>query len=99
MTDLQKAAIEEKTTFKNDDNKLRSAAFAVLVVKTLLDLTEEAIECLTEGGGDFGIDAIEVGDVQDSEFSVTIFQGKYKTDLEGTSNFPQSGIEKLIQTV
>ena len=100
LAERQKAAIEEKAKFKNDDNKLRSAAFVVLVVKTLLDLTgEEAIECLTEGGGDFGVDAIEVGEVQDGEFSVTIFQGKYKADLEGTSNFSQTGIEKLIQAV
>ena len=85
LADRQKTAIEEKENFKNDDTKLRSTAFVVLVVKTLLDLTEEeAIECLTEGGGDFGVDAIEVGEVLDGEFSVTIFQGKYKSDLEGT---------------
>jgi hypothetical protein len=100
LAERQKTAIEEKAKFKNDDNKLRSAAFVVLVVKTLLDLTEEeAIECLTEGGADFGVDAIEVGEVHDGEFSVTIFQGKYKADLVGTSNFPQTGIEKLIQAV
>lgn len=64
MADRQKTAIEEKARFKNDDNKLRSAAFVVLSVKTLLDLTEEeAIECLTEGGGDFGVDAIEIGEI------------------------------------
>lgn len=100
LAERQKTAIEERAKFKNDDNKLRSAAFVVLVVKTLLDLTEEeAVECLTEGGGDFGVDAIEVGEAQDSEFSITLFQGKYKADLEGTSNFPQTGIEKLIQAV
>lgn len=100
LAERQKTTIEEKVRFTNDENKLRSASFVVLVVKTLLDLTEEeAIECLTEGGGDFGVDAIEVGEVLDGEFSVTIFQGKYKPDLEGTSNFPQTGIEKLIQAV
>lgn len=100
LADRQKEAIEDKASFRNDENKLRSAAFVVLVVKTLLDLTEEeAIECLTEGGGDFGVDAVEVGEVQDGEFSVTLFQGKYKADLQGTSNFPQTGIEKLIQAV
>ena len=100
LADRQKTAIEEKAKFKNDGNKLRSAAFVVLSVKTLLDLTEEeAIDCLTEGGGDFGVDAIEIGEIQDSEFSVTLFQGKYKSELEGTSNFPQTGIEKLIQAV
>ena len=100
LADRRKSAIEEKVRFKNDDNKLRSSAFVVLSVKILLAVTEEeAIECLTEGGGDFGVDAIEIGEIQDSEFSVTLFQGKYKFDLEGASNFPQTGIEKLIQAV
>lgn len=100
LVERLKIEIEDKAKFKNDENKLRSAAFVVLVVKTILDLTEEeAIECLTEGGGDFGVDAIEVGEVHDGEFSVTLFQGKYKADLEGTANFPQTGIEKLIQAV
>lgn len=100
LAERQQTAIERQSKFKNDHSKLRSAAFVVLVVKTLLYLTEEeAIECLTEGGGDFGVDAIEVGEVLDGEFSVTIFQGKYKSKLEGTSNFPQTGIEKLIQAV
>lgn len=100
LAERQKDQIEEKANFKNDEAKLRSAAFVVLVVKTLLDLPEdEAIECLTEGGGDFGVDAIEVGEVQDGEFTVTLFQGKYKADLEGAANFPQTGIEKLIQAV
>lgn len=100
LAERQKDLIKEKITFGNDEIKLRSTAFVVLVVKTLLDITEEeAIDCLTEGGGDFGVDAIEVGEFQDGEFSVTLFQGKYKADLEGTSNFPQTGIEKLIQAV
>ncbi|TAA74712.1 MAG: AIPR protein [Candidatus Electronema aureum] len=98
LAERQKATIEEKVGFNNNDDKLRSAAFVVLVVKTLLDLTEEeAVECLTEGGGDFGVDAVEVGEVQDGEFGVTLFQGKYKSNLDGESNFPQTGIEKLIQ--
>lgn len=100
LAERQKKSIEEIARFNHNDNKLHSASFVVLAVKTLLDLTEEeAVECLTEGGGDFGVDAIEVGEVQDGEFSVTLFQGKYKFDLEGRSNFSQTGIEKLIQAV
>ena len=100
LAERRKSDIGEKANFLNDENKLRSAAFVVFTVKTILDLTEEeAIECLTEGGGDFGVDAIEVGEVQDSELRVTLFQGKYKTDLRGESGFPQNGIEKLIQAV
>lgn len=98
LAERQKEAIAEKMNCKSDSAKLRSAAFVALVVKTVLDAIEEAaVECLTEGGGDFGVDAVEVGEVQDGEFGITLFQGKYKTELEGKANFPQTGIEKLIQ--
>lgn len=84
----------------NDILKQRSVAFVFLVVKTVLDLPdEESLDCLTEGGNDFGVDAIHVGDVQDGEFTVTLFQGKYKQDLGGESAFPENGVTKVIQTV
>lgn len=80
---------------------IRSAAFVVLCVKTMLDLTdEEAIDTLTDGGNDFGVDAIEVGDIIDGEFAVTLFQGKYNHEnLEGVKRFPQLGVEKAVQAV
>jgi len=84
-----------------DDTLARSAAFVVLCAKVMLDLDDaEAIDALTEGGNDFGVDAIEVGDVSDGEFAVTLFQGKYLHEkLEGVSGFPQSGVEKAVQAV
>jgi len=83
-----------------DENRRISAAFVLLVVKTYLDVTEEqAFEMLSEGGGDFGVDAIEVSPVLDGEFAVTLFQGKYKRDLEGTGAFPETGVVKAIQAV
>lgn len=49
-----------------DEQKLRSVAFVVLAVKTMLDLTlEESIETLCEGGNDFGVDAVHIGDLID----------------------------------
>lgn len=91
---------ETRLNIKNDEVRSRSAAFVFLVVKTVLDLPDdEALDCLTEGGNDFGVDAIHVGDVQDGEFAVTLFQGKYKQDLEGNSAFPENGVTKVIQTV
>ncbi len=91
---------ETRLNIKNDDVKQRSTAFVFLVVKTVLDLPdEEALDCLTEGGNDFGVDAVHVGDVEDGEFVVTLFQGKYKQDLAGSANFPQNGVEKLIQAI
>lgn len=85
---------------KNDDIKVRSTAFVYLVVKTLLDLSkEEALDALTEGGSDFGVDAVEVSDVQDGEFTVTLFQAKYAQSLDGDKNFPENGMTKAIQAV
>jgi hypothetical protein len=79
----------------------RSVAFVVLCAKVMLELTEdEAVDILTEGGNDFGVDAIEVGDVSDGEFAVTLFQGKYHhANLDGVKGFPQTGVEKAVQAV
>lgn len=83
-----------------DPPRLHAVAFVYLVVRAVLDLPdEEALECLTEGGNDFGIDAIHVGDVQDGEFVVTLVQGKYKHDLSGAGAFPENGVTKVIQAV
>lgn len=85
---------------KNSEVKVRSTAFVYLVVKTLLDLSkEEALEALTEGGADFGVDAVEVSDVQDGEFTVTLLQAKYAQSLDGDKNFPENGVTKAIQAV
>lgn len=93
--------IEEVLESKLDETKARSVAFVVLCVKTLLELNDdEALECLMEGGNDFGIDAIDLSDIVEGEFTVTLFQGKYKhQNLEGTSNFEETGIIKAVQAV
>jgi hypothetical protein len=84
-----------------DDTMARSVAFVALCAKVMLDLTEdEAIETLTEGGNDFGVDTLHIGDVVDGEFTVTLFQAKYHHEnLEGVKGFPQSGVEKAVQAV
>jgi hypothetical protein len=84
-----------------DETKSRSVAFVVLCAKVVLGLTdEEAIEALTEGGNDFGVDAIEVGDLNDGEFVVTLLQGKYHhANLDAVKGFPQNGVEKAVQAV
>ena len=50
-------------------------------------------------GGDFGVDAIYFGPPNDGEFSVTLFQGKYKQGLEGISQFPENGIVKMFDAI
>lgn len=83
-----------------DADRLKSLSFVYLCVKTMLDLPEEeAFDALTEGGQDFGVDAIHISEERDGEFTVSLFQGKYKKDLEGNANFPESGIDALINAI
>ncbi|MHC5536810.1 AIPR family protein [Singulisphaera rosea] len=98
-TDLS-PEFELRLGIKNDPIKQRSLSFVFMVVRALLDLTDdEALDCLTEGGNDFGVDAIHVGDIEDGEFQVTLFQGKYTNNATGANTFPQTGIEKAVQAV
>ena len=82
------------------EDLLRSLAFVHLCVKTMLDLdADETFDCLTEGGGDFGVDALHLSEEIDGEFVVTLFQGKYHRDLEAKSNFEEKGINALINAI
>jgi hypothetical protein len=84
----------------NPGEKLKALSFVYLAVKTVLDLPDdEVFDCLTEGGQDFGVDAIHFTEEQDAEFTVTIFQGKYKNNLSGEANFPESGVQSLINAI
>ena len=80
--------------------KLKSLAFVYLCVQTILDLEDaSAFDCLTEGGGDFGVDAMHISEEYDGEFTVSLFQGKYKNNLEGNANFPEQGVTALINAI
>jgi hypothetical protein len=93
----QKAADELNI---KDETKLKSLAFVHLCVKTVLDLDDDdTFDCLTEGGGDFGVDAMHISDEYDGEFTVSLFQAKYKNSLAGDSNFPENGISSLINAI
>ena len=77
-------------------DSLKSLSFVYLCAKTILDLEpDKAFECLTEGGGDFGVDAIHAQVLGDGDIAITLFQGKYKRKLDGESTFSENGIEKL----
>ncbi|RFC33337.1 MAG: AIPR protein [Candidatus Nitrotoga sp. SPKER] len=81
----------------NDTVKQRSVAFVLLCASTALELSlEDAAELLTEGGNDVGVDALHFSEPDDGEFTVTIFQGKYKKDLKGAANFPENGVKAAI---
>jgi hypothetical protein len=93
----QRAADELHIT---KDDRLHSLSFVYLCVKTMLDIDPvETFDCLTEGGGDFGVDAMHISEDIDGEFIVTLFQGKYHKNLEATSNFEESGINALINAI
>ena len=90
----------EKGISVTDNDKKKSAAFVALCMSSVLQLEiSEAFDLLTEGGGDAGVDGIYVEDVEDSEFAVSIFQGKYKKELEGNSNFSENAVKKMIDIV
>lgn len=81
-------------------DRLKPLAFVYLCVKTMLDLdTRETFDCITEGGGDFGVDAIEVTEETDGEFTVTLFQAKYKTRLDAAAHFPEEGVHALVNAI
>ncbi|MCK2088039.1 AIPR family protein [Thauera aromatica] len=83
-----------------DEGRLRSLAFVYLCVKTMLDLdAREAFDCVTDGSGDFGVDAMQVTEEVDGEFVVTVFQSKYATRLEADGNFDEGGIKALINAI
>lgn len=93
----ERAAVE--LGIKRDD-QLKTLAFVYLCVKTILDLEpEDAFECLTEGSQDFGVDALHVSAEQDGEFTVSLFQGKYRQSLTADAAFPEGEIIKLIRAV
>jgi hypothetical protein len=86
---------------EGDINKQKSSAFVLLCMATVLDIElEETVELLTDGGNDADVDGLFIGEVDDGEFLVTIFQAKYKVkDLSGSANFPENAIEKAIGTI
>lgn len=101
------AVVEEVREFAGavmkitDETRLRSLAFVQLCVQTVLGMnSEEAMDCLTEGGGDFGVDAFHIGESVDGEFVVTLFQCKYThKNLEGAANFDEDGVAKAVNAV
>lgn len=96
-----KPEIEQALGKSLDETTARSVAFVIHCAKVLLNLTDdEALAALTEGGNDFGVDALTVSDVVDGEFTVTLLQGKYNhQNLEGTKGIPEDMVAKSVQAV
>lgn len=99
LTDTIKQQADQELNI-NDPGKLKSLAFVYFCVQTILDLDDSnTFDCLMEGGGDFGVDAIHISEEHDGEFTVSLFQAKYKNDLQGNANFPENGINALINAI
>lgn len=81
-----------------DRVRQKSLAFVVLCAMTALDMPfAEAIELVTEGSGDLDVDAIHCSEIDDGEFTVTLFQGKYThKNLNAASAFPENSIKNLL---
>ncbi|MEL7330240.1 MAG: abortive phage resistance protein, partial [Cyanobacteria bacterium J06559_1] len=63
---IQQQAVEDLSI--SEAGKLKSLAFVYLCAKTILDLEESnTFDCLTEGGGDFGVDAMHISEEYDGE--------------------------------
>lgn len=84
----------------NDENYKVSKSFVLLTVSTYLNIElSEAFSMITDGGDDAGIDAIYIGDTNDLELPVTIFQGKYVFNLEKESNYPANSVLRVINSI
>ncbi|MBE8233416.1 MAG: AIPR family protein [Endozoicomonadaceae bacterium] len=91
--------MKELNIVKNDD-KQRSVALTVFAIKKNLGKTEEeAYECIVDGGQDQGIDGIDYDEIKDNELLITIFQSKYKQNLDGNSSFPENAIMKIKDAI
>ena len=87
-------------TESNDENYKISKSFVLLTVSTYLNIElAEAFSMVTDGGDDAGIDAIYIGDTNDLELPVTIFQGKYVFNLDKESNYPANSVLRVINSI
>jgi hypothetical protein len=95
-----KQQLKTHKTLEKDKHFFISTAFVLLCINRVLEISlESALDCLTEGGNDAGIDGLHIGDLQNNEFIVTLFQGKYKENREGTANFPENAVIKILNTI
>lgn len=85
---------------KVDATLARSLSFVAICVQKRFDLSEdEALDCITDGGNDFGIDAMLIEDVGKDDLLIALFQCKYRHKLDGLHAFPQDGVGKIAQAV
>lgn len=99
---IRKLVSENLDWFVNENGEERklSKAFVLLSISSYLGIElSEALSLVTEGGDDYGVDAIFVGDTINFDFQVIIFQAKYKRNLENDSNYPANYVLRVVNAV
>lgn len=91
----------ESDLLKNDETRKLSHAFLLLSVASYLDIDmSEAIDHITDGPNDQGVDALYIQNVEEATFTVVLIQAKYHhKHLDRAYTFPDNEVQKLVQVV
>lgn len=96
------SALDHKinATVAEYDELSRSKALTVVAVSEIMDIDiDEALDAITDGGNDRGVDALYIDD-RDAKNDIHIFQTKCVNDFsKSKNNFPGSEVDKLTSFV
>ena len=87
----------EATKNEHEDIDTRSTALTVVCLSTMLDISaEEAIDAITDGGNDRGVDAVYI-DNRDNKNDVHFIQTKCVSTFQNSKkNFPGNSVDKIL---
>ncbi len=86
-------------TISKDKDPRVARAFLMLGMASYLDIElDEAYTYLTDYGNDAGVDGVYIGDANDTDFTVVLFQSKYYMGkkMENDANFEENAIIKML---
>ncbi|KJZ17652.1 AIPR family protein [Loktanella sp. S4079] len=88
------------STLSDHDELDRTKALTAVAVSEILEIDlEEAIDAITDGGNDRGVDAMHIDD-RDAKNEIHVFQTKCVREFEKSkNNFPSSEIDKLTSFI
>jgi len=100
MFDWTSLEYKIKKTKEEFDDLNRSNSLTAVAVSAILDIDiDEAVDSITDGGNDRGVDALYIDDT-DGNNNIHIFQCKcVNTFSKSKNNFPSSEIDKVISFV
>lgn len=89
-----------KSTVAEYDELSRSKALTAVAVSETMEIDlDEAVDAITDGGSDRGVDALYIDD-RDFKNDIHIFQAKCVGDFEKSkNNFPSAEIDKLTSFI